>query len=81
MDFESADPEAMLDDLLGDPALFSRAIVALVAHENFDNRLPSGLTAFLAFFNLHREAIHRGTVSDTELRAAYVGWLVQRPAP
>jgi len=75
MDFDAMDPEAALESLQADPALFSRAVVTLVACENYDNHRPRGLDAFLAFFDRHRVAIHAGTLTGADLHAEYLRWL------
>lgn len=75
MDFERTDPDENLERLRANRRLFGDAIAALVSHENFDNRLPSGLRSLVPFFDLHRKAIHGGTVSPDALYEAFVAWM------
>lgn len=75
MEFESRDPDVVLSDMLTDRSLFDRAIITLIACENYDNHLPRGLHAFLAFFNQHREALHAGTASHDDLHRQFRVWL------
>ena len=72
------DPDGSLERLRANPRLFGDAIVAFVSHENFDKRLPAGLRSLVPFFDLHRKAIHAGTVSPDELYEAFTAWLDAR---
>ena len=75
MDFESADPKAILDRIAEDQNLFAKVTVVMFGVYNFDNRLPKGLKEFHVFFAKHAEAIFVGAESTETFHRLFREWL------
>ena len=74
MDFEGADPQAILQQMRKSERVFHDGMTELFKVDNYDNHLPSGLAGIWKFFNAHREEIYSGEYGPDALYRLFLRW-------
>ena len=74
MDFEGMDPDVVLEKARYDFELFQQAVGKMQRVDNYDERLPSGLTRFSKFFNSHHREMYSKDHTQEALHKLFQGW-------
>ena len=78
MDFGAVDPNTLLDAVKEDPALFAKAVVQMQLVDNYDNRMPSGLSEFSRFFYAYHKQVYALGKDRSALHQLFLDWLKEK---
>ncbi len=74
MDFNSIDPNVALKRMKSKISVFEAALVKMQRVDNFDDRMPSGLSKFSQFFYAHHSEIYADSRTNSTYRL-FLDWL------
>jgi len=74
MEFDGIDPKVALKRMKKKISVFEAALVKMQRVDNFDDRMPSGLSKFSHFFYAHHTEIYADSRTDSNYRL-FLDWM------